>query len=83
MWLGGEDQDEAWLDGPVASVKGKLVGLAPMDRRNGEEQVRSRSMDQKPCDDMEWIISLYDRVDACVASTSTEMEWKAEGKGIT
>jgi hypothetical protein len=20
---GGEDQDEAWLDGPVASVKGK------------------------------------------------------------
>ena len=22
---GGEDQDEAWLDGPVASVKGKRV----------------------------------------------------------
>jgi hypothetical protein len=21
---GGEDQDNAWLDGPVASVKGKL-----------------------------------------------------------
>jgi hypothetical protein len=20
MWLGGEDQDEAWLDGPIASV---------------------------------------------------------------
>jgi hypothetical protein len=20
MWLGGEDQDEAWLDGPIACV---------------------------------------------------------------
>jgi hypothetical protein len=29
---GGEDQDGAWLDGPVASVKGKLSDdLAPMD----------------------------------------------------
>jgi hypothetical protein len=29
---GGEDQDEAWLDEPVASVKGKLSDdLAPMD----------------------------------------------------
>ena len=24
---GGEDQDEAWLDGPVARVKGKLEAL--------------------------------------------------------
>jgi hypothetical protein len=24
---GGEDQDEAWLDRPVASVKGKLEAL--------------------------------------------------------
>jgi hypothetical protein len=24
---GGEDQDEAWLDGPVLSVKGKLETL--------------------------------------------------------
>jgi hypothetical protein len=24
---GGEDQDEAWLDGPVASVKGKSEAL--------------------------------------------------------
>jgi hypothetical protein len=23
MWLGGEDHDKTWLDGPVASVKGK------------------------------------------------------------
>jgi hypothetical protein len=44
---GGEDQDEAWLDGPVAREKGKLCdGLAPKDQDNGEEQVRSRSMNQ-------------------------------------
>jgi hypothetical protein len=43
----GEDQDEAWLDGPVARVKGKLWdGLALKDRGNSEEQVRSRSMNQ-------------------------------------
>jgi hypothetical protein len=44
---GGEDQDMTWFDGPVASVKGKLSDdLAPMDRYNGEEQVKSRSMNQ-------------------------------------
>ena len=44
---GGEDQDKTWLDVPVASVKGKLSDdLAPMDRSNGEEQVKSRSMNQ-------------------------------------
>ena len=44
---GGEDQDKTWLDGPVASVKGKLSDdLAPMDWGNGEEQVKSRSMNQ-------------------------------------
>jgi hypothetical protein len=44
---GGEDQDEAWLDGPVARVKEKLYdGLVPKDQGNGEEQVRSRSMNQ-------------------------------------
>jgi hypothetical protein len=44
---GGEVQDEAWLDGPVASVKGKLSDdLTPMDRSNSEEQVKSRSMNQ-------------------------------------
>jgi hypothetical protein len=35
---GGEDQDMTWLDGPIASMKGKLSDdLAPMDRSNGEE----------------------------------------------
>jgi hypothetical protein len=35
---GREDQDEAWLDRPVARVKGKLCdGLASKDRGNGEE----------------------------------------------
>ena len=44
---GGEDRDMTWLDGPVASVKGKLSDdLAPMDRGNDEEQVKSRSMNQ-------------------------------------
>jgi hypothetical protein len=45
---GGEDRDKAWLDGQVASVKGKLSDdLASMDRSNGEEQVQSRSMNQQ------------------------------------
>jgi hypothetical protein len=44
---GREDQDKTWLDGSVASVKGKLSNdLAPMDRSNDEEQVKSRSMNQ-------------------------------------
>ena len=44
---GGADQDITWLDGPVASVKGKLSDdLAPMDEGNGEKQVKSRSMNQ-------------------------------------
>ena len=44
---GGEDQDKTWLGRPVASVKGKLSDdLAPMDRSNSEEQVKSRSMNQ-------------------------------------
>jgi hypothetical protein len=44
---GGEDQDEAWLDGLVTRVKGKLCdGLASKDQGNGEEQVKSRSMNQ-------------------------------------
>ena len=44
---GGEDQDMTWLDGPVASVKGKLSDdLASMDRSNGEKQMMSKSMNQ-------------------------------------
>ena len=44
---GGEDQDMTWLDGLVATMKGKLSDdLAPMDRGHGEEQVKSRSMNQ-------------------------------------
>jgi hypothetical protein len=43
----GEDQDMTWLDKPVASVKDKLSDdLVPMDRSNGEDQVKSRSMNQ-------------------------------------
>ena len=44
---GGEDRDMTWLDGLVASMKGKLSDdLALMDQINGEEQVKSRSMNQ-------------------------------------
>jgi hypothetical protein len=44
---GGEDQDKTWLDGLVASVRGKLSdNLASIDRDNGEEQVKSRSINQ-------------------------------------
>ena len=44
---GGEDEDKTWLDRPVASMKGKLSDdLAPMDQRNGEEQVMPRLMNQ-------------------------------------
>jgi hypothetical protein len=44
---GGEDKDKTWLDGLVASVKGKLSDdLTSMDQSNSEEQVKSRSMNQ-------------------------------------
>jgi hypothetical protein len=44
---GEEDQNMTWLDGLVTSVKGRLSDdLAPMGRSNGEEQVKSRSMNQ-------------------------------------
>ena len=32
----GEDQGKAWLDGPVASVKGKLEALERHTTRGGE-----------------------------------------------
>jgi hypothetical protein len=32
---------------------------------------------------MKWIISFGDMVGACVASILKEMEWNAQGKGIT
>jgi hypothetical protein len=34
--LGGEDQDETWLDGPVASVKGKAEALKRGTACDGE-----------------------------------------------
>jgi hypothetical protein len=44
---GREDQDMTWLNGSVTSVKGKLSDdLVLMDRSNGEEQVKSRSINQ-------------------------------------
>jgi hypothetical protein len=44
---GGEDQVKTWLDRPITSEKGMLSDdLASMDRRNGKEQVKSKSMSQ-------------------------------------
>ena len=44
---GRVDQYKTWLDRSVVSVKGKLSDdLTSMDRGNGEEQVKSRSMNQ-------------------------------------
>jgi hypothetical protein len=100
MWLGGEDQDESWLDELVARVKGKLEAsfeainyvawkleqwLGAMDQGNGEEQVRSRLMNQWG-HVMIWSGSYYllIKVGACVVSTLLEeMEWNAQGKCIT
>ena len=43
----GREDDKAWLDGPVASVKGKLSDdLVPMNRSTSKEQLKSRSMNQ-------------------------------------
>ena len=66
-----------WSEGPRVTVKLEQ-DLAPMDRCNGEEQVRSRSMRV-----MIWSGSYHLwLVGACVASTLEEMEWNAQGKGV-
>ena len=57
--------------------------LAPMDDGNGEEQVKSRSMNQYDHVMIEVDHIIVDNVGACVASTLEEMEWNAQGKGIT
>ena len=81
---GGQDQDMTWLDRLVASVKGKLSDdLVPIDRGNGEEQVKSRSMNQYDHVRYEVDHIIVDHVGAWVASTLEEMEWNAQGKGIT
>jgi hypothetical protein len=55
---GGEDQDMTWLNGPVASVKGKLSDdLALMDRNNGRASEVKINEPIWSCDDMERIIS--------------------------
>ena len=60
--------------------------LAPMDRGNGEERARSRSMDQRG-HVMIWSGSYHSRklmeFGACVASTIGKMKWNAQGKGMT
>jgi hypothetical protein len=72
---GGEDQDEAWLNGPVASVKGKSEALKRGTACDGEAWARlgadeptqrwraSEVKIDEPIrsrDDMKWIISFGD-----------------------
>jgi hypothetical protein len=35
---GGEDQDETWLDGPIARVKGKLCDGATVKSKLGQDR---------------------------------------------
>ena len=73
--------------------------LAPMDRGNGEERARSRSMDQrghvmiwsglyhsrkvKPSIDSWWWSKGLMEFGACVASIFGKMKWNAQGKSMT
>ena len=54
--------------------------LTPMDEGNNENKINEPTRWR---DDIKWIISFVDRVGACVAATWEEMEWNAQGKGIT
>jgi hypothetical protein len=78
---------EGWVGGfgVMDCVTVKLEqDLALMDKGNVEKQVRSRSMNQQG-HVMIWSGSyhLLIKVGAYVASTLEEMEWIAQGKGIT
>jgi hypothetical protein len=94
MWLGGEDQDKTWLDGPVARWRvsqrlsaGPCCGMLEQKTwhiwTNGEDQVKSRSMNQHIAWWYEVDHIVCDGVDECFASTLEKMEWYAQGKGIS
>jgi hypothetical protein len=88
---GGKDQDEAWLDGPVASVKSKsealerwTVGrwsLSKTWHRWTDAMVKSKWSQDQWDNKVTWWYEvdhiICDMVGACVASTSEEMEWNA------
>jgi hypothetical protein len=87
---GGEDQDEAWLDGPVASVKVKSEALERWTARRWSLSKTWRRWTEatvKRTNTVTWWYEvdhiICDMVGACVVSTSEEMEWIAQGKGIT
>jgi hypothetical protein len=78
MWPSCEDQDEAWLDGPDTRVKGKLrlcwgdgeawarLGSDGPTHRWRETEVKIDGP-RASRDDMKWIISFDDCVNALVA----------------
>ena len=108
----GEDQDKAcsmdrlqwWRASQGFEVRDRVAvkleqDLVPMDRGNGEERARSRSMDQrghvmiwrgsyhsrkiKPSVDLWWWSKGLMEFGACVASIFGKMKWNVQGKGMT
>ena len=57
---GREDQDMTWLNGPVASVKGKIEWWLSADGPRQWWRASEVKIDEPiwSCDDMKWIISL-------------------------
>ena len=89
IWLGLMDRLQAWRaswrlwsDKPRGGEAWARLGADGWWQRwkasevKIDEPTRSR-------DDMKWTISFVIKVGACVASTSEEMEWNGQGKGIT
>ena len=93
---GGEDQDMTWLDGPVASVKGKLEALERWTawrwsmsstwRWWMKTTVKSKWGQDRWTNKITWWYEvdhiIVDHVSACVASTLEEMKWNAQVKAL-
>ena len=94
---GGEDQDKTWLDGSVASVKGKSEALERWTTwwwsfsktwcRWTKAMVKRKWSQDRWTNMITWWYEvdhiIIDHVGACVALTLEKMEWNAQGKGIT
>ena len=83
MWLRWRRSRQGLAWWTSCKSEGQVMDLAPMDWGNSEEQVRSRSINQYG-HMMIWSGSYHLwLVGACVASILEEMEWNAQGNGIT
>jgi hypothetical protein len=94
---GGEDQDEAWLNGPIISVKGKSEALkrgtmcdgeawARLDADGPTQQWRASEVKiDEPIwsrDDMKWIISFGDWLVYVLHQHRRIWNGNVQGKGI-